>query len=122
MATLDIAPDWLVQGIIGVVAGGAMLRSFLVGWVDAKAKLKLGQPVGGANGTMVTAVSIGWKDSQIEKIVQAAETLAAAASTYTQKEKDEAAAALLDNNALLRKLLLKLSDVEEQAIKDRLGL
>lgn len=105
----DLGSELIVQGIIGLLVGGAAIRAFAIAWADTRAKLT-GQS---RQNPIVAGVAMGWDNNQLERVAQSLETIAKAAMTYDASTKNR-------SEQLLHELLQKMNDAEEDRVRERL--
>jgi hypothetical protein len=103
MEMFGIPTELILQGLVGLLLAGAAYREYS----RARASVKPQDPI-------ITAVGIGWSAAQVERVIQALETIAAAASTYDGTVKDSA-------QQTIKRLLERLDEVEEHFVDSRMN-
>lgn len=110
----EIPIETIASGIVGLLTGGAILRSVFKGWIEAKAQAA---NVGANAAAMVSAVSIGFdKDERtaivsfLERIAKGIEAISVSQAALVNEQSKE-----MDGK--LDELLAKMDDAE--AARDR---
>lgn len=66
-----LSPELIASGLIGLAMLGVVARNAIVGWAEARAKMKELE-----RDPMVTAMGMAWDRDQMERIIVALETIA----------------------------------------------
>lgn len=107
---MDIPPtaELVANGLAGLLLGGAIVRQFLISLAEARTKAKGGMLEAAQNtAPLVTGIAIGWSADQIERALQALESIAGAAAFYSDSTRSK-------TEDVLQKLLEHLERAEEE--------
>jgi len=90
----QLGVEWVAGAIVGLLTFGTIARSAIHGWIESRKKLK---EMESNVGPMRTALSISWDRDQIERALQALESMAkssaivaAAQALLSDKERTDA--------------------------------
>lgn len=67
--------EFVASGLVGLITLGVIVRSVLLGWAEARSKINTGNK---NIGPIASALSMSWDKDQIERALQALESIAEA--------------------------------------------
>jgi hypothetical protein len=103
--------ELIAGGVVGLSMIGVIIRNAVLGWAEARTKLKASEA---SLGPLATAVAMGWDKNQIEVAIQALDRIAEALETNIRHSEAIAKAQGILSDSFQQTTHMKLNELLER--------